>query len=63
MATAKIAATIQAEKKQLVDLMLKKANVSADQVIDVALTQWIRLNLDLLSEADRKRFGKFLTKA
>lgn len=40
--------------------MLAKANLSADQVIDVALSQWIRLNLDLLTGADRQRFGNYL---
>lgn len=58
--TSKISATIQPEKKELIELLLRKANLKATDVIDNAFTQWIRANLDLLSETDRKKYEKFL---
>lgn len=60
MATAKITGIIQAEKKELIDLLLQKANLTADDVIDSAFTQWIRANLDLLTDRERKQYQQFL---
>jgi hypothetical protein len=60
VATAKISGTIQAEKKELIDLLLKKANLTADEIIDSAFTQWIRTNLDLLTEQELAQYKKFL---
>ena len=57
--TTTISIQIQTKKKELIDLMRARANVSADQVIDVALSEWIRLNLNLLTEAGRQRFGNY----
>ena len=60
MTKASISANIQLEKKQLVEILLKKANLTADDVIDGALTQFIRANSDLITDKERKTFGKYL---
>ena len=60
MATAKITGIIQAEKKELIGPLLQKANLTADDVIDSAFTQWIRANLDLLADRERKQYQQFL---
>lgn len=62
MTTAKITGHLPSEKKELVDLLLKKANATADEVIDNAFTQFIRLNLDLLSAHERERYDPYLAK-
>ncbi len=62
MNTSKITGHLPPEKKELVDLLLKKANATADEVIDNAFTQFIRLNLDLLSSQERKRYDRYLAK-
>jgi len=60
MTKTTISANIQTEKKQLIDILLKKANITADDVIDGAFTQFIRANSDLITEKERKMFGKYL---
>lgn len=60
MAKVKISGNIQSEKKQLVDILLQKANLTTDDVIDGAFTQFIRANADLITEKERKIFGKYL---
>jgi hypothetical protein len=60
MTKVKISGSIQSEKKQLVDILLQKANLTTDDVIDSAFTLFIRANADLITEKERKMFGKFL---
>jgi RNA-binding protein YhbY len=60
MTKVKISGNIQSEKKQLVDILLKKANLTTDDVIDNAFTLFIRANTDLITEKEKKAFGKFL---
>ena len=60
MTKVKISGNIQSEKKQLVEILLKKANLTTDEVIDNAFTQFIRANTDLITEKDKEAFGKFL---
>lgn len=60
MNTVSISANIQLEKKQLVEILLKKANLTADDVIDGAFSQFIRANSDLITDKERKTFGKYL---
>ena len=56
MAKVKISGNIQSEKKQLVDILIQKANLTTDNVMDDAFTLFIRANADL----ERKTFGKYL---
>ena len=60
MTKVKISGNIQSEKKQLVEILLKKANLTTDEVIDNAFTQFIRANTDLITEKEKEVFGKFL---
>ena len=60
MIKVKISGNIQKEKKQLVDILLQKANLTADDIIDGAFTLFIRANADLITDEERKTFGKFL---
>lgn len=60
MTKVKISGNIQSEKKQLVEILLKKANLTTDEVIDNAFTLFIRANTDLITEKEKKTFGKFL---
>ncbi len=47
--------TVDKETKPLLDLMLKKANLSLSDLNDTFISLWIRQNKDLLntSEADK----------
>jgi hypothetical protein len=60
MTKVKISGNIQSEKKQLVDILLKKANLTTDDIIDNAFTLFIRANTDLITEKGKQAFGKFL---
>ena len=60
MTKVKISGNIQSEKKQLADILLKKANLMTDEVIDSAFTLFIRANTDLITEKEKKIFGEFL---
>ena len=59
MTKVKISGNIQSEKKQLVDILLKKANLTTDEVIDSAFTLFIRANIDLIIEKEKKNLVSF----
>lgn len=42
---------------ELLELLLKKSNLSLDDLVNVKLRSWIAGNLDLLTPEDKKRFS------
>lgn len=46
---------------ELIELMLKRAGLTRDDIYDTALRSWVAKNLDLLTAAELKRYkGKVL---
>lgn len=46
---------------ELIELMLKRAGITRDDIYDTALRSWVSKNLDLLTAAEMKRYkGKVL---
>lgn len=53
---AKVSATIQAEKKEVLSIIAKKANISPADILDSAIHTFISRNLDLLSATEKKKY-------
>ena len=53
----KIVASLQ---KELVGLLLKKANVSKRTLYDTAISRFVNDNIDLLSSAEMKKYKQIL---
>ena len=51
-----LAKNIDRERKILLELLLKKAGVTYNDVVEHSLRRWVAGNLDLLTDADRKQF-------
>ena len=45
---------------ELVDLLLKKANLKKEEVYRTALKCWANNNLDLLTPAEQKRYSSIM---
>ncbi|MEA5257609.1 hypothetical protein VB264_07430 [Arcicella aquatica] len=58
--TINIKAKLEPTKKELFEILLKESNLTYDDVIDNAVTQFIRANKDLLKEDQKKKFRNFL---
>ena len=47
---------VEKERKELLTLLLKKAKMTQKDVVDSALETWVAMNLDLLTDGEKKRF-------
>jgi hypothetical protein len=47
-------------QKELIDLMLTKAGVKKKDIYDVALTNWVNKNLDLLTPLEMNRYKNII---
>ena len=47
-------------QKELVDLLLKKANVSKRTLYDTAISRFVNDNIELLSPAELKKYQQIL---
>ena len=47
---------VEQERKQLLKLLLKKLNLSYEEMIELRINEWMSRNCDLLTEAEKKRF-------
>lgn len=47
---------VEQERKQLLKLLLKKLNLSYEELIELRINEWMSRNCDLLTEAEKKRF-------
>ena len=56
----KIQAKVDPSLMELLELMLPKANLTLDDVVDASARNWIVQNTDLLTKADRDRFKQYL---
>jgi hypothetical protein len=62
MSVGTIKVQMPAEKAQLLAIMLDKANVTTEEIVQVSLNRWIKLNLDLLSSSEKKKFENVIGK-
>ena len=62
MSSGTIKVQMPAEKAQLLAIMLDKANVTTEEIVQVSLNRWMKLNLDLLSSSEKKKFEKVIGK-
>ena len=62
MSLGTIKVQMPAEKAQLLAIMLDKANVTTEEIVQVSLNRWMKLNLDLLSSSERKKFENVIGK-
>ena len=60
MQTTTFDVTTLAKKKALVDLLLGKADLTVNEIVDSAFTQWIRSNLDLLTDEEFELYKPYL---
>ena len=58
--TAENKKIVKSLQKELVDLMLKKANVSKQTLYDAAISGFVNDNIDLLSPAELKKYHGIL---
>ncbi|MDD4111336.1 MAG: hypothetical protein PHS54_07375 [Clostridia bacterium] len=59
MATSKkeaISPSILKQQKELVALMLKKAGIKYEELVDASVRLWVAENLDLLSPSEREKY-------
>lgn len=47
---------ILALQKELIDLLLERANLTKEDIYDVAIRSWVSKNLDLLKPAELKKY-------
>ena len=52
--------TVISMQKELLDLLLKKANVSRRSLYDTAARSFVNDNIDLLSSAELKKYQQIL---
>lgn len=54
------------ERKKMIDemrtIMLKRAGVTKKVVFDVAMANWTRKNLDLLTDEERRKYQSVIAK-
>ena len=62
MSLGTIKVQMPAEKAQLLAIMLDKANVTTEEIVQVSLNRWMKLNLDLLSSSEKKKFENVIGK-
>ena len=62
MSRGTIKVQMPADKAQLLAIMLDKANVTTEEIVQVSLNRWMKLNLDLLSSSEKKKFEKVIGK-
>lgn len=48
--------TVNQEKKELLDLLLKKTNLTKKDVVDEAISRFIATRIDMITPAERKQF-------
>ena len=58
--TAENKKIVKALQKELVDLMLKKANVSKQTLYDTAIRRFVNSNMDLLTPEELKKYHGIL---
>ena len=58
--TAENKKIVKALQKELVDLMLKKANVSKQSLYDTAVRRFVNSNMDLLTPEELKKYNGIL---
>ncbi|MCL2072843.1 MAG: hypothetical protein FWH18_02900 [Marinilabiliaceae bacterium] len=51
---------VKSMQKELIDLMLKKANVSKQTLYDAAISGFVNDNIDLLSTEELKKYHPIL---
>jgi hypothetical protein len=56
-----IKASVSEKERELIDLMLKKASVTEDKILRIALKKWVNNNLDLLTPTELKQYEDILT--
>jgi vacuolar-type H+-ATPase subunit E/Vma4 len=56
----KINEELRKKREEMLDMMLKKANLSKDDVIENAFGMWINNNLDLLTKTDVEKYQDIL---
>lgn len=47
---------VEKERKALLALMLKKANLTYDDIVEAALDTWMVQNIDLITDKEKQRF-------
>ena len=52
--------TVISMQKELLDLLLKKANVSKRSLYDTAARRFVNDNIDLLSQSELKKYQQIL---
>ena len=60
MATKKETDTVDKQLYELFDLLLKKSGVKKKDLMDIWVRSFIKENLDLVSESDKKKFYKLV---
>ncbi len=51
-----VKAAIDGDLKSLLEVMLKKAELTESDIVESSLRSWIATNLDLLTKTERDRF-------
>ena len=44
------------------DIMIKRARITKKMIIDVAMANWTRKNLDLLTDAEKRKYQNIIAK-
>lgn len=60
MATKEGSNTVDKQLYELFELLLKKSGVKKKDLMDIMVRSFIRENLDLVSESDKKKFDKLV---
>ncbi|MFI3297301.1 MAG: hypothetical protein R3Y59_06695 [bacterium] len=47
-------------KKELIDLILKKTNITKSDIINEAMTSFVASNLDLLSKSEKMKYKSII---
>lgn len=58
-------ATTDTRKKmidEMREIMIKRAGITKKTIIDVAMANWTRKNLDLLTDAERRKYQSVIAK-
>ena len=53
-------AEIKKQQNELIDLMLKKAGISREDIYQTAIRSWVNKNLDLLTKSELKKYNSIL---
>ena len=51
---------IKKQQSELINLMLKKAGLTEDDIYQSAIRSWVNKNIDLLTATEKKRFKSVL---